>query len=129
MTGAIHRTLPTFAEARKKRASIIGATCVFGTKIYKNVGCIFTISACGERNKKIFQISDFCSALPAFLVEKFPKNMKHVPQISQILEWIPDFCILRKSRQGRPTVESQGLNSGPSHFSHFYSCSRRRRHL
>ncbi len=44
MTGAIHRTLPTFAEARKKRASIIGATCVFGTKIYINVDTVLAVT-------------------------------------------------------------------------------------
>jgi hypothetical protein len=49
--------------------SIIGPTGAFESKIYKNVCHIFAISACGEKNKKIFQISDFYSALQSLLVE------------------------------------------------------------
>jgi len=57
----------------KSSASIIGPTCAFESKNYKNVGHIITVSACVILNKKIFQIPDFCSVLPSLLVEKFPK--------------------------------------------------------
>jgi len=39
--------------------SIIGATCAFDTKKYKNVDTVFDVSACGEKNKKIFKFLVF----------------------------------------------------------------------
>jgi hypothetical protein len=39
---------------RKSSASIIGATCGFDAKIYKNVDAIFVVSTYGEGNKKKF---------------------------------------------------------------------------
>ncbi|MGB2863556.1 MAG: hypothetical protein WBC05_09555, partial [Sedimentisphaerales bacterium] len=53
---------------------IIGRTCAFDAKIYKNVDAIFAVSPCVVWNKKYFQISDFCFQLPSLLVEKFRKN-------------------------------------------------------
>ena len=48
---------------------IIGAICAFDAKIYKNVGGIFAVSACGEWNKRIFNLFYFCLALPSLLVD------------------------------------------------------------
>jgi hypothetical protein len=59
-----------FLPEAKNSASIIGRVCAFDAKIYKIVGGIFYVSACEERNKKIFKIFYFSSALPALLVEK-----------------------------------------------------------
>jgi hypothetical protein len=53
----------------KKAAPIIGATCAFDAKIYKNVGGIFDVTSCRVWNKKNFKIFDFCSALPSLLVD------------------------------------------------------------
>jgi len=60
--------LGRFLSEEKSSASIIGPTCAFDAKIYKNVGRIFNVNACEEKNKKIFQISDICSALSSLLV-------------------------------------------------------------
>jgi hypothetical protein len=67
------------SAAAERRAPIIERTCAFDAKIYKIVGGFFAVSACMSRAKKIFQISDFCSALPSLLVEKIG-----MVQISQI---------------------------------------------
>ena len=66
------RTAPTghFGRGQKKRPPIIGATCAFDAKIYKNVDGVFDVSACGGGDKKIFKNCDFCFQLPALLVEK-----------------------------------------------------------
>ncbi|MGB2863481.1 MAG: hypothetical protein WBC05_09175, partial [Sedimentisphaerales bacterium] len=58
-----------FAGGQKKPPPIIGATCAFDAKIYKNVGGVFDVSPGRTGNKKKVQISDFCSALPSLLVE------------------------------------------------------------
>ena len=55
---------------RKGTPPIIGRTCVFDAKIYKNVDAIINVSPCAVWNKKICQISDFSFQLPALLVEK-----------------------------------------------------------
>ena len=57
----------------KRRPPIIGAICAFDAKIYKIVGGVFDVSACGEGNKKNFKNCDFCSALPSLLVENLPE--------------------------------------------------------
>ena len=57
-------------EAKKQRLPIIGRTCVFDAKIYKNVDTIFAVSAYIIWNKKFFKISNFCFQLPSLLVEK-----------------------------------------------------------
>jgi hypothetical protein len=67
---------PFFGRAAKHAPPIIGATCGFDAKIYKIVGGIFAVSACGEGNKKNFKKSDFCFQLPSLLVEKLAKNRK-----------------------------------------------------
>ena len=54
---------------------IIGATCAFDAKIYKNVDGIFDVSACEEGNKKNFKLFYFCFQLPSLLVENIP-NLK-----------------------------------------------------
>jgi len=64
--------LAKFRPGGETRAPIIGATCAFDAKIYKNVGGVFAVSAYEEGNKRIFKNSDFCSALSSLLVEKFP---------------------------------------------------------
>jgi hypothetical protein len=66
--------LAPFGLRRKSSASIIGRVCAFDAKIYKNVGGVFDVSSGRTGNKKNFQISDFCSALPSLLVEKCCKN-------------------------------------------------------
>jgi len=58
-----------FSSEAKSSASTIGPTCAFDTKIYKNVGGIFNVSASVERDKKNLQISDFCFQLQAILVD------------------------------------------------------------
>jgi len=71
------RTAPTgfclfyclFTGGQKKPPPIIGATCAFDAKIYKNVGGVFDVSSGRTGNKKNLQISDFCFQLPAHLVE------------------------------------------------------------
>ena len=65
-------SIADFRPGGETRAPIIGATCAFDAKIYKIVGGIFDVSACGGGSKKIFKNSDFCSALPSLLVEKIP---------------------------------------------------------
>jgi len=60
------------SEAKKQRLYIIGATCAFDAKIYKNIGGIFDVSACGEGNKKLFQFFNFSFQLPSLLVEIVP---------------------------------------------------------
>jgi hypothetical protein len=57
----------------KRRPPIIGRTCGFDAKIYNNVGGDFDVSACGEGNKKILQISDFSFQLPSLLVDFLEK--------------------------------------------------------
>jgi len=64
--------------------STIERTCTFDAKIYKNVSCIIVVSACGEKNKKIFQISDFCFQLQAVLVE----NSAQISYIRSFLDGI-----------------------------------------
>jgi hypothetical protein len=67
--------LAVLCRRRKNSASIIGATCAFDAKIYKNVDGIFAVSAFLKRNKKNFLISDFCFQLPSLLVEiRAPKE-------------------------------------------------------
>jgi len=41
-----------FSAPAEKRPPIIGATCAFDAKKYKNVGWIFAVTACGEGNNK-----------------------------------------------------------------------------
>jgi hypothetical protein len=62
--------LPPFGWRQNDSASTIERICAFDTKFYKNAGTILAVSSCLAGNKKIFQISDFCSALPSFLVGK-----------------------------------------------------------
>jgi len=61
------------AGGRKGAPPIIGRTCAFDAKIYKNVDSIFDVSLCMVRNKKKFQISDFSSQLPTLLVDFLDK--------------------------------------------------------
>jgi hypothetical protein len=68
-----------FSPEAKSSASIIGPTGAFDTKKYKNVDSIFAVSACGEKNKKIFQISYFCSALSSLLVETTSSRSRRIP--------------------------------------------------
>ena len=49
--------------------STIERTCAFDAKKHKNVDAVITVSPCVVWNKKLFQISDFCSALQSHLVE------------------------------------------------------------
>jgi len=65
-------SLASFRRRQKSSASIIGATCAFDAKIYKNIGGIFDVSACGEGNKKLFQFFNFSFQLPSLLVEIVP---------------------------------------------------------
>jgi len=53
----------------KNSPPIIGATCAFDAKIYKNVDSLFGVSLCKVWNKKFFKISDFSFQLPSLLVE------------------------------------------------------------
>ncbi|MBN2591863.1 MAG: hypothetical protein JXA81_00040 [Sedimentisphaerales bacterium] len=62
-------SIAVFRPGGETRAPIIGATCAFDAKIYKNVGGNFDVSACGQGNKKNFRILDFCSALPSLLID------------------------------------------------------------
>ena len=57
------------AGGKKNAPPIIGAICGFGAKIYKNVDSIIAVSLCRIRNKKFFEISDFCFQLQAVLVD------------------------------------------------------------
>jgi hypothetical protein len=59
--------LAAFCRRPKSSASIIGATCVFGTKIYKSVDTTFAVSACCGGNKKIFKLLYFCFRVPSLL--------------------------------------------------------------
>jgi len=61
--------LAYFRRRQKKPPPIIGATCAFDAKIYKNVGCFFGVSSGLTGNKNFFQISDFCFQLPSHLIE------------------------------------------------------------
>jgi hypothetical protein len=61
------------AGGRKGSPPIIGRTCGFDAKIYKNVGGDFDVSACGEGNKKIFKLFYFCFQLPSVLVDFLEK--------------------------------------------------------
>jgi hypothetical protein len=66
--GMAYPRLNTY-EGKITRAPIIGATCAFDAKIYKNVDMVFAVSLCLPKNKKFFQISDFCFQLQADLVD------------------------------------------------------------
>ena len=57
----------------KRRPPIIGRTCAFDAKIYKNVDTIFDVSPCVVWNKKIFKFFYFCFQLPSLLVEFLDK--------------------------------------------------------
>ena len=74
--------LLAFWPGAKKRPPIIGRTCAFDAKIYKNVDAVFPVSDCGGGNKKSFKLFYFCSALPTLLVEFLEK-------ILPILTWFP----------------------------------------
>jgi len=65
--------LPFRPGAEKRRPPIIGATCAFDAKIYKNVDAIFDVSLYMTWNKKNFQFSDFCFQLQADLVDFLEK--------------------------------------------------------
>jgi hypothetical protein len=64
-----------FRRGRKKPPPIIGATCAFDVRIYKNVDGLLVLTSCRKWNKKFFQIFDFCSALSSLLVDFFTKIM------------------------------------------------------
>ena len=49
--------------------SIIGRTCAFDAKNYKNVDGLFAVTSCRERSKKIFKLFYFCFQLPSLLVD------------------------------------------------------------
>jgi len=51
--------LAEFRPGGETRAPIIGATCAFDAKIYKNVGGVFDVSACGGGNKNYLKIPIF----------------------------------------------------------------------
>jgi len=57
------------AGGRKGAPPIIGRTCAFDAKIYKNVDGILAVSLCVVWNKKIFKLFYFYFQLPALLVE------------------------------------------------------------
>lgn len=56
----------SFQKASPKPACIIGATCMFHVKTYKNEGCIYALSALLIRNKKIFCFFSFVSDCDCF---------------------------------------------------------------
>jgi hypothetical protein len=66
-------SIAVFRPGGETRAPIIGATCGFDAKIYKIVGGVFDVSACGQGNKKNFKILDFCFQLPSVLIDFLPK--------------------------------------------------------
>jgi hypothetical protein len=76
--------LNCFLPGAKKQPPIIGATCAFDAKIYKIVGGIFDVTSCCTGNKKNFQISDFCSALPSLLIAQRRKNSHWSIENSQL---------------------------------------------
>jgi len=61
---------PQYYSLNTNDSSIIRATCVFDTKFDGFFGWPISLSAYKEMNKKNFEISDFCSEVPAYLVEK-----------------------------------------------------------
>jgi len=61
------------AGGRKRRASIIGATCAFDAKIYKIVDTIIAVSSYVVWNKKFFDFLDFSFQLPSLLVDFLEK--------------------------------------------------------
>jgi hypothetical protein len=63
----------------KKQPPIIGATCAFDAKIYKNVDEIFAVSACWEGDNKIFKLFYFCLALPSLLIETMYSRSRRLP--------------------------------------------------
>jgi len=62
-------SIAVFRPEDERRASTIGPTCAFDAKIYKNVGCIFNVSALLILSKKNFNFFHFCSALSSVLVD------------------------------------------------------------
>ena len=58
-----------FRPEAEKAPPIIGPTCAFESKNYKNVDAVFDVSLYLVWNKKLFQISNFCFQLQAVLVE------------------------------------------------------------
>ena len=58
-----------FGPEAEKAPPIIGATCAFDAKIYKNIDGVFAVSLYIAGNKKIIRISDFYFQLPTVLVE------------------------------------------------------------
>ena len=71
-----------FAGGKKQQPPIIGATCAFDAKIYKIVGGIFNVSACGKGNKKKFKNSDFCFQLPSLLIAQTLRNFDLAQSLS-----------------------------------------------
>jgi len=49
--------------------STIEPICAFESKKHKITNAILALSSCVAGNKKLFQISDFCSPIPSLLVE------------------------------------------------------------
>jgi len=66
----------SFLPGAKKQPPIIGATCAFDAKIYKNVDGVFDVSACVEGNKKNFKLFYFCFQLSSLLVETMPSRSR-----------------------------------------------------
>ena len=58
------------------RPPIIGATCAFDARIYKNVDVIFYCKCLPEKGKKNFKLFYFCSALTSLLVD-FYENLAY----------------------------------------------------
>jgi len=65
--------LPFQPGGRKGAPPIIGRTCAFDAKIYKNVDGYFAVSLCVVWNKKIFKLFYFYFQLPSLLVDFLDK--------------------------------------------------------
>ena len=61
---------------------IIRATCVFDTKFDGFFGWPIPLSAYKEMNKKIFEFSDFCRRVSAFLIEIYARHGRFLFNLS-----------------------------------------------
>ena len=83
----------SFSAPAKRRPPILGRTCAFDAKIYKNVDAIFIVSLCLVWNKKIFKLLYFYFQLPSLLVEIHPtQNLKLKTQNYHRHRYWPHYC-------------------------------------
>jgi hypothetical protein len=93
-----------------KPPPIIGRTCAFDAKIYKNVDTIFAVSPCVVWNKKFYQFSDFSFQPPAFLIDLLEKILPILTLKNVIINRRYLWHKFRELRGRKGTKQSKILN-------------------